>query len=81
MPLAFGIGYTWRPNESNLLLAIKTGEVPETTATIPNYPPAEADNTYARRQPYHRDRQDRYWDDRRLPDWPPPFPFFLFGPR
>jgi hypothetical protein len=87
--LEFGIGYQFRAAESNLLLAIKTGEVPETTATIPNATSRqyESDNAYARQQPQgpERPRDDRYWDDPfRRPEGfppPPPFPFFLFGPR
>lgn len=88
-PLEFGIGYQFRAKESNLLLATKTGEVSETTATIPkeiNSRQTEVDNGYARQQPQvpDRPRDDRYWDDpfRRPPDGQlPPFPFFLLGPR
>jgi hypothetical protein len=40
----FGVGYRWRPNESNLLLAIKKGAAPEPpTATIPKAEPSKPD--------------------------------------
>ncbi len=34
-PLDFGIGYRWRPNESNLLLAIRSGELKADAAPAP----------------------------------------------
>jgi hypothetical protein len=40
----FGVGYRWRPNESNLLLAVKKGAVPEApTATTPKAEPPKAE--------------------------------------
>ncbi len=44
-PIDFGIGYRWRPNESNLLLAIRTAGPPSppTLATPANAPTPPAD--------------------------------------
>jgi hypothetical protein len=45
----FGVGYRWRPNESNLLLAVKKGGAPEApTATIPTAEPAKPDPAKAK---------------------------------
>ena len=33
-PIDFGIGYRWRPNESNLLLAVRDPDAPEVTGSI-----------------------------------------------
>jgi hypothetical protein len=44
----FGVGYRWRPNESNLLLAVKKGAAPEApTAMTPNVEPAKAEPSKA----------------------------------
>ena len=66
-PLDFGVGYRWRPNESNLLLAIRDPNAPETTSSIAQEPaPAP--------QPQYRPRP-------KVEEPPFPFfPFFLFGP-
>jgi hypothetical protein len=41
-PLDFGIGYRWRPNESNILVAVKTVKATEPTSSyVPPGPPAQ----------------------------------------
>jgi hypothetical protein len=44
----FGVGYRWRPNESNLLLAVKKSAAPEApTATTPKAEPPKAEPSKA----------------------------------
>ena len=67
-PLEFGVGYRWHPNESNLMLAVKTANIPEVTAAVSqaSAPP-----------PPYRAPQRRV-ENEPLPF--PVFPFFLFQP-
>jgi hypothetical protein len=64
--LEFGVGYRWHPNESNLLLAVKTADIPEVTATVAQAPVP---------LPQYRASQ------RRAENEPPPFPIFPFSFR
>jgi hypothetical protein len=40
-PIDFGVGYRWRANESNLLLATRDPSAPEQTASVPKIAPAQ----------------------------------------
>ncbi len=68
-PIDFGIGYRWRPNESNLLLALKK---PEAVAEISAQPAAEgqAAETTQTAEEKPAQRQRRYRHTFRSPlDW------------
>ncbi|HEY8194647.1 MAG TPA: hypothetical protein VIF13_06335 [Hyphomicrobium sp.] len=71
-PIDFGVGYRWRPNESNLLLAVKDGtatamEIPPASSTAQATEPArkvraeareaQADRPRRSRRTYHRHRE------------------------
>jgi hypothetical protein len=47
----FGIGYRWHPNESNLLLAAKTAEIPVADASDPPAPEEHAEHASRHRAP------------------------------
>jgi hypothetical protein len=76
-PIEFGIGYRWRPNESNLLLAVRDPDAPEVIGSISQSEQprnVESKTADVARRPVYR-----------APPSPPkaetpfiPFPFFLF---
>ena len=78
-PIEFGIGYRWRPNESNLLLAVRNAGVPEVTGSISQEAvprPQERPQQNYRARPNAKAEYDPF----RGPPLPfPIFPFFLFG--
>ncbi len=78
-PLDFGVGYRWRPNESNLLLAARIPGSPDITSSIaPQASPPQPAPEAARQPPTYRPRPRAEDDPFRGP--PPFFPFFLFPP-
>jgi len=79
-PIDFGVGYRWRPNESNLLWAVRIPGSPDITSSIPvqTSPPQPAPEV-ARQQPVYRPRPRVENDPFQGPP-PPIFPFFLFQP-
>ena len=83
-PIDFGIGYRWRPNESNLLVAVKNPDAqnvatPEVTGSTPR---ESVQRTQENPPQFFRGRPARtesYWYYRA----PPPFPFLpphMHGP-
>ena len=65
-PIEFGIGYRWRANESNLLLAIRSAGAPEATASVskvaaPRRP--ETETAAETRIPVYRAPASRQRDD------------------
>jgi hypothetical protein len=77
-PIDFGVGYRWRPNESNLLLATRIPGSPDITASIPAPAPPQRAPEVARQQPPIYRAPPRAENDFQGP--PPFFPFFLFQP-
>ena len=79
-PIDFGVGYRWRPNESNLMLAIKNLGVQEVSSSLPVAappPPRPIETAGDAARPVYRAPPARPREE------PPPFipfPFFLFGP-
>ena len=87
-PIDFGVGYRWRPNESNLLVAVRnetvadvTGAVPEAQPQPPQPPQPAPPRPQAQQQyvPRPAPSPPTYSPDRDGPPFPI-FPFFLFGP-
>ena len=89
-PIEFGIGYRWRPNESNLLLAVGSAGAPESTASIsqevtPRHQeaaPRPQEAGVVRQQPVYRARPSARAENELPRDLTAPFPifpFFLFG--
>jgi hypothetical protein len=76
-PIDFGVGYRWRPNESNLLLAIRIPGSPDIPSSIPAQasPPQPAPEV-VRQQPANRQRPRAENDPMQRPS--PIFPFPLF---
>jgi hypothetical protein len=73
VPLDFGIGYMWRKNESNLLLAQRIGQPAADGALIPALTTAEDAQAAAKLH------QQEHIVVR--PDEPPPATWFFFRPR
>src|SRR5262249_36009897 len=80
-PIDFGVGYRWRPNESNLLVAAKNDAIADVTGSVSQeavQPQAEP-----QRQPQAQP-QAQYIRPRAAARAPAPsfpiFPFFLFPP-
>jgi hypothetical protein len=89
IPINFGVGYRWYPNESNLLLAIRSDGAPDVTATVSQeaaprqqeVAPRPQEAAVVRQQPAYRARPSARAENEpfRGPDVPfPIFPFFLF---
>jgi hypothetical protein len=88
-PIDFGVGYRWRPNESNLLLATRSDGAPDVTATVSQEAaprqqeaaPRPQEAAVVRQQPAYRARPGARAENESIrgPDVPfPIFPFFLF---
>jgi len=94
IPIEFGIGYRWRANESNLMLATRSENAPEITASISQDTPSlqqqaatrqpEVDRSGVVRPPAVRGHPGQRAENEMFPrpDLPfPIFPFFLFAPQ
>lgn len=81
--IEFGVGYRWRPNESNLLLAIKSVEAVEVTGSIPpEAVPRQQEPAPPQQQKpaqVYRARPSQRVQNEGLPPPFPFFPFFLLG--